>query len=79
MKVKNNRNTVVLRINPKIYKLQAIKIGIKDFKDVCHIKIIQFGPQVVLHMTAISKNDKKEIKSEFLNYVLSIMKNRGMV
>lgn len=64
-----------LRLNNKFYSREAIEEALKDFKEVCQGKIINDLIEVELE----SKKEFRNLKEEFCNYVLGLMKNKALV
>ena len=59
-------------LNNKFYDKEAIEEALKDFAEVCTGKIISQKFEIEL------KSDIENIEEEFCNYVLGLMKNKGL-
>ena len=66
---------MIIRLNNKFYNGDAIKNALKDFKDICEGEILNNSFEIKL----IPKENVENIKKEFSNYVLGLMKNDLMV
>ena len=65
----------MLRLNNKFYNEKAVKEALNDFKDICKGKILNNRMEIELE----PKEEIKQLKEEFSNYVLGLMKNKGLV
>jgi hypothetical protein len=74
------KNTPVEKIyitfNSKFYKKEAIEAALKDFIEVCEGKIL--NNKIDVELTP-KQEIKEPLKEEFCNYVLGMMKNKGLV
>ena len=64
-----------IRLNNKFYNKGAVAEALDDFKGVCKGKILNNRIDVQLK----PKRNVKNIKEEFCNYVLGLMKNKTLV
>ena len=64
-----------VKLNSKFYNLGAVKEALRDFREVCQGKILDNSIELEL----IPKEDIKNLKDEFCNYVLGLMKNKMLV
>lgn len=64
-----------IKLNKEFYDEDVIKEALKDFEEVCEGKIINNDIEVELG----PKEDTSNLKEEFCNYVLGLMKNKGLV
>jgi hypothetical protein len=64
-----------IKLNKDFYNKQAIEEALNDFEGVCKGKILNEDMEVELQL----KEENKNIKQEFCNYVLGLMKNKIMV
>ena len=63
-----------IKLNKKFYNKRAIKDALKDFSNICKGKIINDKIEVMLS----PKKKIENLKEEFCNYVLGLIKNRGL-
>jgi len=66
---------MIIKLNPKFYSKEAVWEALKDFENVCEGKILNDGMDVEL----IPKEDIKNLKEEFCNYVLGLSKNKMFI
>lgn len=64
-----------IKLNNKFYNKEVIEEALNDFKEVCHGKILSEDIEVELK----PKEDVEQLKEEFCNYVLGLMKNKMLV
>lgn len=64
-----------ISLNNKFYDKNAVQEAITDFEEVCEGKIVDDSIEVELK----PKEDVDNLKEEFCNYVLGLMKNRILV
>ena len=64
-----------IKLNKDFYNKGAIEEAMDDFKEVCKGKIINEDIEIELQ----PKEKTKNLKQEFCNYVLGLMKNKTMV
>lgn len=64
-----------IRLNKEFYNKEIVKEALDDFKDVCNGKILNEGMEIELE----PKEGIGNLKEEFCNYVLGLMKNKMMV
>ena len=68
---------MILRLNNKFYNEKAVKEALKDFKDICKGKIL--NNMMEIELDPKEEKEIKQLKEEFSNYVLGLMKNKGLV
>jgi len=66
---------MIIKLNPKFYSKEAVWEALKDFENVCEGKILNDGMDVEL----IPKEDIKNLKEEFCNYVLGLSRNKMFI
>ena len=66
---------MIIQLNNKFYKLDAIKNAFNDFKKICDGEILDNSFEIELN----SKESVENLKEEFSNYVLGLMKNNLIV
>jgi hypothetical protein len=64
-----------IMLNKRLYEAQAIKKAVKDFKNTCKCKIVKESPFDVEVEIEAKDNTGEEVKGEFCNYILGLMKN----
>ncbi len=64
-----------IKLNNKFYDKEAIEEALNDFKGVCKGKILNKDIEIELK----PKEETKQLKEEFSNYVLGLMKNKTLV
>lgn len=64
-----------IKLNNKFYNKGIVEEVLNDFKEVCNGKIVNNEIEIELE----PKEDIKELKEEFCNYVLGLMKNKIIV
>ncbi len=65
---------VIIKFDRKIYKLKAIKLAIKEYKELADFNLKQKGKYFEVELKNIDPDVEEVIKDEFCNYVLSLMK-----
>lgn len=65
-----------IRLNSKFYSKDAVEQAIQAFEGLCNAKVLNDQMDIELSCTEDSEHD---IEAEFMNYVLAVMKNEGMV
>jgi hypothetical protein len=73
-RISTDSGHVRIRMNKDIYDSDCINDSVKEFSGLCDIKVS--GDEVVLMS---KEEDTLKIAYEFGNYVLALMKNRGLV
>ncbi len=66
---------MIIKLNNRFYRKEAIEEAIDDFKTVCDGKIISDEIEVDLD----PKENVKNLRGEFCNYVFGLMKNRKII
>lgn len=64
-----------IKLNKSFYDKESIKDAIVDFKGICNGKILNDNIEIEL----IQKEEVENLKEEFCNYVLGLMKNRALI
>jgi hypothetical protein len=64
-----------LNLNAKFYDVDSVKEALNDFGEICEGKILNKNIDVEL----IIKESVPNLKEEFCNYVLGLMKNKIIV
>ena len=64
-----------ISLNNKFYNKEAIEEALKDFKEVCGGRVLNANFDVEL----LSKEEVANLKEEFGNYVIGLMKNKTLV
>jgi hypothetical protein len=68
-----------INFNKNFYFLEAIEQAIKDYCEVCSGKVDVLENNFLVELTPKTDVDSKFLSGEFSNYVLSILKNKGLV
>ena len=68
-------NKIRFTLNSQFYDKETVKEAIIDFKEVCDGKILNDEMEIELE----PKEEIAELKGEFCNYVLGLMKNKTLV
>ncbi|MFH1511191.1 MAG: HxsD-like protein [Candidatus Woesearchaeota archaeon] len=63
---------MIIRLNKSFYTAEAVEEALKDFSGVCRGRAKNDLIDVEL------ESDKETVCCEFCNYVLALMKHRGM-
>jgi len=74
-KRKRIRKRIKLKLNNKFYNKKAIEEALDNFKEVCNGKILNKDLEIELE----PKEKIENLKEEFCNYVLGLMKNKILV
>ena len=64
-----------VRLNSRFYSREAVEEALHDFKEVCKGRVLNGSMEVEL----VPKKGARLLKEEFCNYVLGLMKNKGLV
>ncbi len=64
-----------IKLNKDFYDKMTIEEALRDFEEVCNGKILNDDIEIELE----AKEENKNLKQEFCNYVLGLMKNKIMV
>jgi hypothetical protein len=67
---------MIIKLNNNFYRKQAIMQAAKDFADLAQIRVL--NEQFEIEFIDLKK-ENKNLGDEFCNYVLALMKNKGMV
>jgi len=62
-------------LNKQFYSIEAIEETLNDFKDVCDGRILNDKIEVEI----FPKEEVRQLKEEFCNYVLGLMKNKNLI
>jgi len=62
-----------VKLNKKIYSLEAIKQAIKEFSNLAHFEIIEADGYFEIKIGQADKEVERVIGDEFTNYVLGLM------
>ncbi len=62
---------MIIRFDKKIYKLKAIKLAIKEYKELADFVLKTKDKYFEVELKNIDQDVKGLIKDEFCNYVLS--------
>ena len=65
---------MTIRFSKKIYKLDAIKRAAKDYSAHAGIRLSEEGEFIKVSMSGIPSSDAAELRGEFCNYALSLMR-----
>ncbi|MCK4521740.1 MAG: HxsD-like protein [Nanoarchaeota archaeon] len=66
---------MIILLNKEFYNKESVKEALNDFKGICRGKILNNSIEIELK----PKEDIKQLKEEFCNYVLGLMKNKTLV
>jgi len=66
---------MIFKLNKKFYNIEIVEEAFKDFKKVCKGRILNDKIEIEL----CPKGDIKQLKEEFCNYVLGLMKNKTLI
>lgn len=64
-----------VELNKDIYPKKAVKRAISDYSHLADLEFTERDSYYMVSMNNIDPDVQKEIKDEFLNYVLSLIKN----
>jgi len=65
---------VIIKLSNKFYTKQAIEKALKDYQELCDGKIVDNSFKIKL-VPKKEKESLQNLKEEFCNYVLGVMKN----
>jgi hypothetical protein len=68
---------MIIKFNSKFYDLDSIKESINDFKEICSGEAVNKNMEIIV--TLNPRQDTPNLKNEFCNYVLGLMKNKCLV
>jgi len=74
----NNQNRKIVSFNKKFYSIDAVEEAIADFSEICRASIIENDDKIVVELDSKHEFDSP-LKEEFCNYVLGLLKNKGLV
>lgn len=63
---------MVIKFDKKIYKLKAVKLAIRDYKELADFVLKTKGDYFEVELKNIDPDVKNIIQDEFCNYVLGI-------
>lgn len=66
---------MIFKLNRKFYSIEAVKETLKDFRRVCKGRVLNDKIEIELCL----REDTQQLKEEFCNYVLGMMKNKSLV
>lgn len=66
---------MLIKFDKKIYKVRAIKLAIKEYRNLADFSLRQKKDCIEVEIKNIDKDIKDIIKDEFCNYVLFLMKS----
>ena len=72
---KQKDEKIRVKLNRKFYDKSVIREALKDFTRVCYGKILNNNIEIELKPKVKIAN----IKGEFCNYVLGLMKNKNLI
>jgi hypothetical protein len=75
MVARQKKGKIRLKLNRKFYDKGVVEEALKDFKDICYGNILNNNLEIELK----TKVKIADIKGEFCNYVLGLMKNKNLV
>jgi hypothetical protein len=61
---------ILINFNKKIYPLRAVKLAIKEYRNLANFSLRQKGNYIIVELKDIDKDVVEIIKDEFCNYVL---------
>lgn len=71
------KNKIVF--NKSFYNTPAIEDALDAFRDICTGELQDKEAQITVILTPKSNNNPDELKNEFCNYVLALMKNKSLM
>ncbi|MBD3359211.1 MAG: hypothetical protein GF365_00675 [Candidatus Buchananbacteria bacterium] len=63
----------IIKFNKKIYRPEAIKQAINDFKNLANFKLKENSDYIEIKINKIDQDYKDILKDEFANYALGLM------
>ena len=66
---------MLINFNKNLYDLKAIKLAIKEYKNLANFSLRRKGNYIEVELKDINKKFRQTIKDEFCNYTLSLMKS----
>ncbi len=63
----------VIKFNNKIYKLEAIKRALEEYKSLAKFSLKENDDYIEVEIDEIDQEVKNVLKDEFANYVLGLM------
>ena len=75
--IENTKEYIILKLNPKFYELKCVMSAVKDFKKEIPLKL-EISKQLIIKVPKNIRNAER-YAHEFGNYVLMLMKNKGIV
>jgi len=64
----------LIKFNKEIYPLKAIKMAVGDYSRVVKLSISNANKYTIIKINGIDSKLNDQIKDEFCNYVLSLVK-----
>lgn len=75
----DNQNRIQISFNRNFYCINAIEEAIEDFSEICESRFIdKNNDNIIVELNPKHKLDVP-LKEEFCNYVLGLLKNKGLV
>lgn len=68
---------IKITLTSKIYDRESIEQALKDYAEVCEGRLVD--DSFTVELLPKRGYEKEPVKEEFCNYVLGLMKNRGVV
>ena len=75
----NNQNRKIVSFNKKFYSIDAVEEAISDFSEICRASIIVNDDDKIVVELDPKHELEAPLKEEFCNYVLGLLKNKGLV
>lgn len=75
---KNNQDQSMVSFNKKFYSISAIEEAMADFNEICDSRIIENNDDKIVVELEPKLEFDAPLKREFCNYVLGLLKNKGM-
>ena len=70
-----NLRKMKIKLNNQFYNEESVREALIDFKEICQGDFLNNSIEVELE----PKEEVKQLKEEFCNYVLGLMKNKTLV
>ena len=70
---------VIIQLNKQFYDLNSVNESIQDFNEVCTGKIDDKSEHEIKVILMPKNEDIENLKYEFCNYVLGLMKNKNLI
>lgn len=75
----NNQNKKIVSFNKKFYSIDAVDEAIADFSEICRARVIENNDDKIVVELDSKQEFDAPLKEEFCNYVLGLLKNKGLV